>query len=138
MNKTAIIETAICRYDAQERCFVVQSPLFERCLGVGQTREEAERTFRELLDEFYVSYLEGNLFGYERRGRPAKGYVDLHAQVKPKIKDEIAARAKRLGISQGEIIEYLLELDQVKGEMQKLVNELDEKLKQQQPQCEAT
>src|SRR5271170_6417514 len=111
MNKEAVAKTAICRYDVGEKCYIVQSPLFERCIGAAATKEEAWKIFRELLADFYVAYLEGKLVGYARRGRPAKGYVELHAQVKPVVKEEISARAKDLGISQGEVIEYLCRVE---------------------------
>jgi hypothetical protein len=110
MNKKGITKTAICRFDPKERCYIVQSPLFDRCIGAAKTEKQAWQIFYELLDEFYIAYLEGNLFGYEKAGRPRKGNVELHALVKPEIKKEITARAKDFGISQGEVIEYLCSL----------------------------
>jgi len=107
MNKPAIAKTAFSRYDKRQGCYIVQSPLFERCLGVAKSEKEAWKIFHEILGEYYIDYLEGKLIGYEKPGRPAKGYVELHAQVKPKIKEQIAKMAKELGISFGETIEYL-------------------------------
>ena len=107
MNKTAIAKTAFSRYDKKQGCYIVQSPLFERCLGVARSEKEAWKIFNELLTEYYIAYLEGKLVDYEKPGRPAKGYVELHAQVKPKVKKQIAEKAKELGISFGEMIEYL-------------------------------
>ena len=110
MNKNGIIKTAICRFDPKEKCYIVQSPLFDRCIGAAKTKEKAWKIFYELLDEFYIAYLEGNLFGYEKPGRPRKRNVELHALVKPEIKKEIANTAKDFGVSQGEVIEYLYSL----------------------------
>jgi hypothetical protein len=107
MNKSAIVKTAFSRYDKRQGCYIVQSPLFERCLGVARSEKEAWKLFHELLSDYYIDYLEGKLVGYEKPGRPAKGYVELHAQVKPKVKEQIAKKAKELGISFGEMIEYL-------------------------------
>jgi hypothetical protein len=107
MNKKAIAQTALCRYDDRENCYLVESPLCDRVLGAGDTEEEAWRVFHELLNETYIAYLEGNLVGYEKRGRPAKGNIEFHAQVKPEVKEKIAAQARKLGISQGEVIAYL-------------------------------
>jgi hypothetical protein len=55
---------------------------------------------------------------YDKPGRPAKGYVDLHAQVKPVIKEEIATKAKEFGISQGDMIEYLVHLQEIKTSLE--------------------
>ena len=118
MNKRGIAKTASCRFDSKEGCYIVQSPLFDRCIGVAETDEEAWQIFDDLLDEYYIAYLEGKLVGYDKPGRPAKGYVDLHAQVKPLIKEEIASKAKELGISQGDMIEYLYHLQEVKASLE--------------------
>ncbi len=112
MNKAAIGKTAICRYDRDEECYIVQSPLFERCMGVAESENGAWKIFEELLNDYYIAYLEGRLFSYSKPGRPAKGYVELHAQVKPAIKKGLALRAKELGISQGDMIEYLCSVEQ--------------------------
>ena len=117
MNKLAITQTANCRYEKKEGCFIVQSPLFERCMGVAKTEKEAWKIFNELLTDYYIAYLEGNLIGYEKRGRPAKGYVEMHVQVKPTVKKQIASKAKKLGISQGEVIEYLYHLQGIIGKV---------------------
>src|SRR5580658_4344335 len=113
MNKKGIVKTAICRFDSDEKCYIVQSPLFDRCIGAAKTKIKAWHIFHEILDEFYIAYLEGNLFGYEKAGRPRKDNVELHALVKPEIKSDIAAKAKDFGISQGEVIEYLCNLAKV-------------------------
>ncbi len=111
------MKTATCHYEKKDGCFIVQSPLFERCMGVAKTEKEARKIFNELLTDYYVAYLEGNLVSYEKPGRPAKGYVELHVQVKPTIKKQIATKAKELGISQGEVIEYLYYLQGTLGKV---------------------
>lgn len=133
MNKKAIAETALCRYNADESCYVVESPIFERVLGVSDTEEEAWLLFREALDETYIAYLEGKLIGYEKRGRPSKGNVDFHAQVKPEVKDLISERAKELGISQGEVITYFAKVEQVKNERERQVRMIDGLKESQKP-----
>ncbi|MBS2008916.1 MAG: hypothetical protein JST01_17835 [Cyanobacteria bacterium SZAS TMP-1] len=119
MNKKAIFNTALCRYDEKEGCFIVESPLFERVIGVAPTEAEAWKLFGELLNETYVAYLEGNLVGYEKRGRPARGNVEFHAQIKPEVKAQIAETARTLGISQGDVIAYLAALVGVKEDLEK-------------------
>jgi predicted RNase H-like HicB family nuclease len=125
MNRKAIAKTALCRYRNDEQVYVVASPLFDRVIGVGETKDEAWRLFNELLDETYVAYLEGNLVGYEKRGRPAKHNVEFHAQVKPEVKQLINERAKAFGISQGEVIAYLAALEEVKLELEQRLSDLE-------------
>lgn len=108
MNRRAIANTAVCRYDDKECCYIVQSPLFERCIGAAETEEEAHKIFQAMLDEYYIAHLEGKLVEYDRPGRPSKGYVDMHIQVSTNVKTQIAKAAKVKEISQGEFIEYLL------------------------------
>lgn len=44
------------------------------------------------------------------------------------VKEEIAARAKDLGISQGELIEYLCRLEEVKEDLERRVELLEERM----------
>lgn len=131
MNKKAIAETALCRYEDKESCFVVESPIFDRVIGVGDSESEAWRVFQELLDETYIAYLEGKLVGYEKRGRPAKGYVEFHAQVRPEVKSRISERAKALGISQGEVIAYFSAVADMKADLERQISDLKSKLQDQ-------
>jgi len=128
MNRVAIAKTALCRYRNDEEVFVVSSPLFDRVIGVGETKEEAWKLFRELLDETYVAYLEGNLVGYEKRGRPAKNNVEFHAQIKPEVKSLINSKAKSFGVSQGEVITYLAAVEEVMIELEQRLSELEKKV----------
>jgi predicted RNase H-like HicB family nuclease len=116
MNKKAIAKTALCRFDKKENCYIVESPLCDKVMGVAETEGEAKQIFQELLDETYVAYLEGKLAGYEKPGRPAKGNVEFHAQVKPEVKAQITRKAKSLGISQGEVIAYLAAIADLKND----------------------
>ncbi len=131
MNKKAIADTALCRYDEKEKCYIVESPLFDRVTGVAETESEARQIFHELLDETYIAYLEGKLVGYDKRGRPAKGNVEFHAQVKPEVKAQIAERAKALGISQGDVITYLAAVAELKTNFEKQLPELKKKVQDQ-------
>lgn len=131
MNKKAIADTALCRYNEEDGTYIVESPLMDRVLGVAETESEAWKLFQELLDETYVAYLEGKLVGYEKRGRPAKGNVEFHAQVKPELKTHIMEKAKALGVSQGDVIAYLVAAAEVKDELEKRLKALEEKMQNQ-------
>lgn len=137
MNKKAIADTALCRFDEQEGCFIVESPLMDRIIGVHEQESEAWRLFHELLDETYVAYLEGKLVGYDKRGRPAKGNVEFHAQIKPELKAQIVEKAKELGISQGEVIAYLAAAAEAKEQVEKRLKALEQRMQQCETQHEA-
>jgi predicted RNase H-like HicB family nuclease len=113
MNLKAIKRTAVCAWSECDQCYVVESPLFDRCIGVGDTEAEADRIFAELLQDCYVMYLEDRLAGYKRptgrsRGRPKKNGVAIHVSVQPETKNELASLATQLGCSTGETVDYLL------------------------------
>lgn len=55
----------MCKYKDDEGIFVVQSPMFERVIGVSDTQAEAWQLFEEVLDETYIAYLEGTLVGFQ-------------------------------------------------------------------------
>lgn len=131
MNKKAIADTALCRYDEKEGCYIVESPLFDRVIGIAETECEAYQIFHELLDETYVAYLEGKLVGYDKRGRPAKGNVEFHAQVKPEVKAQISEKAKALGISQGDVIAYFSAVADLKADLERQIRDLKNKLQDQ-------
>lgn len=108
MKKDTIIKTAVCYWSNEDDCYVVASPLFLLTAGVGQTEQKAWMHFEQMLDDIYPDFAVGEVAGYEKPGRPSKGGVDLHAQVKPDTKREIAQLAQELGVSQGEAVDYLL------------------------------
>ena len=108
IRKEAIRKTAVTYWSKDDDCFVVESPLFDRVAGVGDTKDEAFKVFVELLDDAYEELEKDNVLGY-KRGRPAKGGVNLHCQVRPSTKDTITELAAKFGdISQGEMIDFLL------------------------------
>lgn len=108
MNREAIKKTAICRYEASEKEYVVESPLLDVCHGIADTKAEAWDTFDDLLNAMYIEYLEGKGVGRYKRGRPAKGRVEFHAQLKQETKKGIADLAKQWEISQGEALDFLM------------------------------
>ncbi len=108
IRKEAIRKTAVTYWSKDDDCFVVESPLFDRVAGVGDTKDEAFKVFVELLDDAYEELEKDNVLGY-KRGRPAKGGVNLHCQVRPSTKDTITELAAKFDdISQGEMIDFLL------------------------------
>lgn len=108
MNKKAIKKTAVLYWCEDDQCFLKESPLFDSVLGVGDTPEEAEKTFSDLLDDAYDAYLEGRVPGYTKPGRPAKGGVALNSDVRPETKVRIKELAQQFDCSAGEVVDYLL------------------------------
>ena len=107
MNKDAIIKTAYLHHEDGD--YVVESPLCEWVMGVGETPEKAWEIFHEILDESYELYLEGRFKTekYSRPGRPSLGKVRLNLDIDPDVKSALAGEAKALGISQGALVEAL-------------------------------
>lgn len=108
MNRKAIKNTAVLYWCDEDECYLKESPLFDSVLGVGETPEEAERTFSDLLDDAYEAYLEGRVPGYTKPGRPAKGGVSLNSDVRPETKERVKEIAKQFDCSTGEVVDYLL------------------------------
>jgi len=113
MKKDAIRKTAITYWSNEDDAYITQSPLFERVAGVGETKVEARNVFEELLDTAFAELEKDNVVGY-KKGRPAKGYVNIHCQVPEEVKNELSSLGEKLGISQGEVIRYLLGFYQYK------------------------
>lgn len=107
MKIDAIRKTAVCRFDAKEKVYVVESPMLDIIAGVAETEEESWAIFVDLLQAAYIEYLEGRMVGSYKRGRPAKGGIHLHVQVKPETREQLSVLAKEFGISQGEVIDFL-------------------------------
>jgi predicted RNase H-like HicB family nuclease len=108
MNKQVIRKTAICYWSKEDECYLMQSPLCEGVLGVGDTAEEAETTFNDLLSDTYEAYLEGRVPGYDKPGRPAKGGVSFDTNIQPSTKECLKEIAAKIGCSMGEAVDYLV------------------------------
>jgi lipoate synthase len=108
MNRDAIKNTAVCSYDRKEKLYTIESPLLNICSGIAETEDEAREIFEDGLDAMYIEYLEGRQVGqYAKRGRPAKNRVNLNCQVKPETIKSIKKLAAKLGVSQGECVDFL-------------------------------
>ena len=108
MNKQAILNTAISYWSDDNDCFIVESPLFDRIAGVGDTPEQARTVFLQLLDDGYLAYLEGRVPGYDKPGRPSKGAIPVSYRLQPDTKSALSTLSKKLDCSQGEAIDYLV------------------------------
>ncbi len=108
MNKIGILNTRICYWSDDNDCYVVESPLFDRIAGVGDTPEQAQNVFERLLDDGYLAYLEGRVPGYDKPGRPSKGAISVSFRLQPDTKESLGQLAKALECSQGEAIDYLV------------------------------
>ena len=117
MKKETIRKTAITYWSGEDDCYVTRSPLFDRVAGVGETRDEARTVFEELLDIAFAELEKDNVVGY-KKGRPSKGYVNIHCQVPEETKEELSLLGEKFGISQGEVITYLMGFHEYKGQFQ--------------------
>ncbi len=108
ITKKTLLATAVCYWSEEDDSYVVETPLFPRAVGVGDTPREAREHFEEMLSEIYEDYATGNVLGYNKAGRPAKNGVNLHTSIRPNTKSEIDRLAKALDISQGEVIDFAI------------------------------
>lgn len=104
MTKSVILMTAVCRLTSEG--YEVQSPLYERVIGLGSTEKEAWKIYKELLDDMWIAHLEGNLTKKATPGRPAKDGVNIHAQITPESKAIIDRISTALGISRGDFLSF--------------------------------
>lgn len=121
MNREAILKTAILRKTAEGH--LVSSPLCSGVIGIGPSPEEAYKSFSDLVQDRYIAYLEGkhsNSAEKRERGRPKKSYVEFHTKINPDVKLDLSNLAQSLGISQGELIEFLYRKYEVSKEEEDL------------------
>jgi len=111
VNKNAIHNTAITYWSEEDDCFIVESPLMDSLMGAGDTPEDAQREFKDILSDAYEAYLEGRMTA-DRPGRPAKNLLALNTDVRIETRENIKELAKEKGCSQGEVIDYLLAFHQ--------------------------
>lgn len=107
MRKDAIRKTAVLRYVGGDDGYIVESPLSNKIAGVGDTPEEAWQLFDEILEDSYQFYKQGKFQLNMGPGRPKGNKTRLYADVKPEVKDDITSIAKEIGISSGEVVEFL-------------------------------
>lgn len=102
MNKQDIINTAIYWID-ENGDHIIESPLCPAVAGVDDTVKGAWILFTELLDDHFEELAKAR-----KTGRPAKNKKRTTIDIAPDAKDEIATLAKKLKISYGECVEYLV------------------------------
>lgn len=107
IRKQTIEKTAVCYWSDEDDLYVAESPLFPRTAGIGDTAQSARRHFEKMLNEIYGDLACSRVRGYNKRGRPAKGGVAFNTKLQPESKLYIDELADSLGISQGEVIDYL-------------------------------
>jgi hypothetical protein len=117
MNPEAIRKTAVTRYDTRENVYIVESPLLEICRGAADTEAEAIDIFEDGLQAMYINYLEGKQVARYKRGRPPKGAVSMHIQVKPDSRSSIDNLKQEFECSQGEVVDYLVHFHYCKSSM---------------------
>lgn len=107
MKRESILRTGVCYWSDEDDSFVVQSSLFSRTAGVGESPEAAWSHFRIMVDEALDDIRTDGL--YESPGRPTKDIVSLNVQCKPETRDAIKRLQRELETSsQGEVLDYLV------------------------------
>lgn len=106
MNLDAIRKTAILQWSDEDEGYVIRSPLCRGVVACGDTKEEAQELFEDMLTEYYEDYKAGRLSPLIV-GRPPKNKESFNTRLDPEIKAALSSAAKGMGISSGELIEYL-------------------------------
>ncbi len=107
ISKDTIKRTAGCFWSAEDECFIVESPLFDRLAGTGNSEEEAWAMFEDMLDSTYGYLKARKVIGYNKIGRPSKEGIQLNCKIKQTTHDSVGHLAKALKISQGEVVDVL-------------------------------
>jgi len=107
IKRSVIKNTAHCWWSADDECYLVESPLFAVAIGTGETVLAAWLDYDSVLDQFYEELTHGTVGGYDSKGRPAKGGVNLHCQVQPETKQALNKLAAEIGCSQGELVDWM-------------------------------
>ncbi|MDR3617139.1 MAG: hypothetical protein P4L53_26530 [Candidatus Obscuribacterales bacterium] len=107
IKRSVIKNTAHCWWSADDECYLVQSPLFAVAIGTGETVLAAWLDYDSVLDQFYEELTHGTVGGYDSKGRPAKGGVNLHCQVQPETKEALNKLVADIGCSQGELVDWM-------------------------------
>lgn len=108
MNVDAIKKTALCKYDDEDKVYVVESPLCDFVMGADEDMHQAWEVFHEILEETYEDYQAGKLAKSIGPGRPKRNKQNINVQVTGDTKDKIKELAETLGISQGDVLDYLV------------------------------
>lgn len=107
MDKEALLKTMVTHWDENDNCFVTESPLDLLICGTGDTPEASVQSFHLHVEAHYEAYKQGKHARYNKPGRPAKGKTRFNTEIDPDVKAALTAAAKEIGISQGEMVEYL-------------------------------
>ena len=107
ISKDTIKRTSACYWSVEDECFVVESPLFDRVAGTGESEQKAMAMFEDMLDSAYEALKIGKVIGYGKIGRPSKEGIQLNCKVRHATHNSIDQLARALNISQGEVVDVL-------------------------------
>ena len=107
LNTKSIESTLLCYWSEEDQCYVARSPLFLRTLGCGESRSEAINNFNESFAVMLEDYSRGQLSGYDGEERASES-VQLQTKVKHHTADHIKEQCEKLGLSEGEYLDYLV------------------------------
>jgi len=108
ISKDKIKKTLVCYWSAEDEAYVAESAMLPAVvIGVGDTKDEAVRTFETTLEGMYDELTNDNVAGYTM-GRPSKGYVPFNANIRPSSKTKLAELAEEFDIAQGEVVDFLV------------------------------
>jgi hypothetical protein len=107
MKWKSIVKTAVCSWSDEDECFVVKSSLFPRIIGTDESARGAWTMFRSMLDDAFDDIGQDRVAGY-KKGRPARGGVNVHLQCRAETRDALAGLAAEFEVSQGDVLDFLM------------------------------
>ena len=103
LNKLSLQEYDLF-FSKTDDCYVCKSNEFSDVIGIGDTEDEAIKTYYEILEE-YLKDLKNNKSVKNKGGRPKKTNAKLLYNVPHEIKAFIEAEAVINDVNQGVIVE---------------------------------
>lgn len=112
MDKTSKIDNSYSVFWSEDdNCFICQGKKQPDVIGIGETEEEAVKTYFELLEEYLKDNKIRNL-AKRKGGRPKKSNAKLVYNVPHEIKAFIELEAARNEVNQGVIVEKIVKFYQ--------------------------
>ncbi len=106
IKKETILKTAMAYWSEDDECFIVESALFDRVAGTGDTVDEARKMHKEMLDDMYESLVREEVAGY-KVGRPQKPGTAINCKVREATYDAIKQLGADHDISMGEALDIM-------------------------------
>lgn len=108
MDTHAIKQAAVCRWSADDDCFVIDSPKCSQLIACGETEAEAWEVYDAMLADAYSDYTKGLFSPQRRMGRPAQHRKRVTVTLADATLKRLGEIEANKGYTRGEAIDYLV------------------------------